>query len=384
MTSEEFLDILGEIDDCYVEEAVPAKKKSRKTWIAVAAAAACVALAIAIPVTVRSLKAPADTPHIEDNPPVPTSGQIEVAAPTVATDGTEAPEPTLEFVPQYGAFGDGAETVALSDAEIKRLKEHEDLASIALYPTLLDLHPADQGGLLVEVTPEERARQIAVGQDFLAYYYDADPIDFDFKAAEELAGHVVWYKNDDIDGGVNLDRIQFQLSAPYEGEMTAAAIAAQPIVRAALEWKGIQTPEIRETVGLNAKGAPSEFIFSFYERSDDPVEQALNASFRAVTVTIYAEERLFSIVIDYGEPIINEGNTPAVTPEQLNAFLANAYPDNPPSEYVAEVFYSYHVELGKIIPCYRIYLPEPELPRVAGRIVYSVIEVTTAEIVEMS
>lgn len=385
MTNEAFfLDILGEIDDCYVEEAAPVKKRARNVWIAVAAAAACVALAIAIPVTVRSLQTPAVEPHIEDNPPAPTSGRIDVAVPTAATDETETPVPSIEFIPQYGAFGDGAKTVALSDAQAARLKEQEDLASLADYPTLVDLYPSDQGGLLVEVTPEMLERERKVGQAFLAYYYGAEPTDFDFEFRESVADHIMFYENEEMEVASNLRKISFLLSERYEGEMTAEAIAKQPIVKAALEWSGIQTPEIHEEVEINIAGDPWHYLFSFAEHSDDPVEQLLNFTLRSVTVSVYPPEGLFSFSIRYGEPVLEDAKTPAVTPEQLEAFLSNAYSDNPPTDYVTEVFYSYHVELGKIIPCYRIYLPEPELPRVAGRIVYSVIEVTTAEIVELS
>ena len=385
MTNEAFfLDILGEIDDCYVEEAAPVKKRARNVWIAVTAAAACVALAIAIPVTVRSLQTPAVEPHVEDNPPAHTTGQIDVAASTDATEGTETSSPAIEFVPQYGAFGDGARTVALSDAQAARLKENEDLASIALYPTLLDLYPADQGGLLVEVTPEMREREREVGQDFLAYYYGAEPTDFDFEFRESVADHIMFYENEEMEVVSNLQKIGFLLSARYEGEMTTEAIASLPIVKAALEWSGIQAPEIHEEVEINIAGEPWHYTFAFAEHSDDPVEQLLNYTFRSVTVSVFPAEGLFSFSIRYGDEIPQEAETPAVTPEQLAAFLANAYPDNPPTDYVTEIFYSYHVELGKIIPCYRIYLTEPELPRVAGRIVYSVIEVTTAEIVELS
>lgn len=51
MTSEKLLEVMEKIDDRYVEEAVPAKKKTGKKWIAVLAVAACLVLAIALPMT---------------------------------------------------------------------------------------------------------------------------------------------------------------------------------------------------------------------------------------------------------------------------------------------------------------------------------------------
>lgn len=53
MTSEKLLDLLGEMDDRFVDEAVPEKKKSGKKRIGFLTAAACIALtvAIAIPAT---------------------------------------------------------------------------------------------------------------------------------------------------------------------------------------------------------------------------------------------------------------------------------------------------------------------------------------------
>lgn len=64
MTNEELLDALGEINDRYVEETAPAKKKQTKKWIAFLAAAACVVLAIAIPVSsALSERTPAVSPY---------------------------------------------------------------------------------------------------------------------------------------------------------------------------------------------------------------------------------------------------------------------------------------------------------------------------------
>lgn len=52
MTSEKLLEALGSMDDRFIEEAVPVKKKARKKWLAVLVAAACIVLAVAIPLTV--------------------------------------------------------------------------------------------------------------------------------------------------------------------------------------------------------------------------------------------------------------------------------------------------------------------------------------------
>lgn len=384
MTSEKLLELIGKMDDYYVEEAALERKPSRKRWIAFAAAAAIVVLAIAIPFAVQSLQArsPAADPHVEQNPPVPPGGEIDVAASTAATEETEESTAQLAFVPQYGAFGQWKKTVALSDEQVARLKEQEDLASLARYPTLVDQYPSNQGGFLIDITPAMRERETAQGQDFLAHCYGAEPSDYPFELRESVADHVMFYENEELSAVANLGTIHFQLTAPYEGELTAETIAEQPIVKAALEWRGIETAEIREEVMPKVNGEPSEFIFTYAAHCDDPVEQLLNFTFREVTARVYMPERLFSVSIGYDEPKLEEAETPAVTPEQLEAFLAKTFPDAPPTEYVTEIFYSSNVESGKYIPCYRVYLLEPELPRVAGRTVYSVLEVTTAEIVD--
>ena len=51
MTSELLLELIGKMDDSYVEEAAARKKPSSKKWIAILAAAACLVLAILLPVT---------------------------------------------------------------------------------------------------------------------------------------------------------------------------------------------------------------------------------------------------------------------------------------------------------------------------------------------
>lgn len=55
MTSEKLLEALGSMDDRFIEESAPVKKKTSKKRIAVLVAAACLILAVAIPLTVITL-----------------------------------------------------------------------------------------------------------------------------------------------------------------------------------------------------------------------------------------------------------------------------------------------------------------------------------------
>lgn len=52
MTSEKLLELLGNMDSRFVEEAVPVKKKAGRKWLAALVAAACIVLAVALPLTV--------------------------------------------------------------------------------------------------------------------------------------------------------------------------------------------------------------------------------------------------------------------------------------------------------------------------------------------
>lgn len=385
MTSEKLLELLGGMDDCYIEEATPVPKKSKKNWIAVAAVAAIIALAVAIPFAARLLPSgPANAPGAESLPPADTSVRIGVGKPTEATetvDSTEATEPVRAYSPLRGAFGDELRQVALTDAQLARLREAENLASLADYPTLTDPYPADQGGLMVAITQEMRERELAAGRDFLSYYFGTPASDLTFATEESVSDHILFFENEELSGGVNLTHIHVTMAAPYEGEMTAEAIAKQPIVKAALAWKGLSLPETREEVGLNAEGEAYRYRFTFAAHGGDPVEQLLSFSFRAVTVTVYPAQGLFSVEIDYDDPFPPEAaETAPVTREQIDAYLAKAWPDAPQTEYVTEFFYSSRVKFGKLVPCCRIYLPEPDCPRVAGRVVCSVVEASATEI----
>lgn len=290
---------------------------------------------------------------------------------------TEAPE--LKLIPKYNAFGSDGKLITLDNTQLDILTEQETTEALAAYPTLNDAYPADFSGLLFEVTPEMIAHQIALGQDFLAYYYNTSPTDYNFELREDVADYVVWLESDELDAAVNPWRVDVTLNAPYTGELTSEAIASQPLVRAAMEWKDISEPEVREKVELGLDGQPYCRYYTFAAHSDDPVEQLMNLSFQAVEVAVYYSG-LMNVRINEMEPTIAEGETAAISGAQLSAFLAETYPDNPPTEYVTEVFYSSKVQSGKYIPCYRIYLLEPDLTAADGSAVYSVIEATTAEI----
>ena len=288
--------------------------------------------------------------------------------------------PSLSFVPRYGAFGSGSKLVALDDAQLELLTEAESVQSLADYPTFTDPYPTAQSGVLFETTSEMIDRQIAQGQEFLAHYYGGSPSDYIFTAQDGATEYFVNYKDDEMEVVVAPWRIHITLSTPYQGEFSAAALSENPIVTAALEWREIETYEVRENVEIGADG--SEFCreISFAEHSEDPVEQLLNNTFRFVKVMKFYDN-LFSVIIETEEPIEQTAETPAVSAEQLDAFLAEAFPNDPPVGYVTEVFYSRKVESGKYTPCYRVYLPETDYPTANGQSVFSVIEVTTAEIV---
>ena len=305
--------------------------------------------------------------------PEPTNESVTFTSPM------QTETPRLNFVPGYGAFG-GGKLVVLDDVQAELLTESETVEPLTIYPTYINPYPMNNSGIQFEVTPEMTEDQITTGQDFLSHYYGGDPSEYSFELKEDVADYVVWFKNQEMEAAVNPWRIHITLIAPYEGVFSVDALQEIALVQAALDWQHIDELEIREETVLNADGGEYSHEIVFAPLSDDPVDQLLNITYNSVKVKKFSDG-LWAVSIELRKPLEIAAETPAVSAEQLHAFLTEAFPNDPPVGYVTEVFYSSKVESGKYTPCYRVYLPETDYPTANGQSVFSVIEVTTAEIV---
>ena len=333
-------------------------------------------------VTVVALLCACAVGETEDynNSGVYQSDQSTMQAPATE-DPTDAPTevkdiPELSFIPRYGIFGERSEIMLLDNNELATLQKEEAAEELGSYPVFENLYSYDPYGLNFEITTELISQEIAYGRSFLTGYYGAEA-DYNFTYDESVAPHIVSYQDDELSVVVNPWQISVRLKNGYSGPCDVETLMQLPLVQSAMEWKEIQNAEVSD-IETEFGGISHTFIIS--EHRDDPVEQLIEKSFKAISVDHYDDKGILNIFIQLPHATETEERVTAASATAFDAFLAQAFPNDMPSEYVTEIFYSSKVTNGKYVPCYRIYIPEPDYPNTEGQTACSVIEVTTAEV----
>lgn len=319
-------------------------------------------------------------PSAEAQTAAPTSeAQTEetVATEIVTEPPTETPQ--LRLKPQYKLSGEPSRMVLLDDKQFEALKAQEKLQMLSDYPIFDEEYYYTPFELFVEVTPELTAEQIAYGQAFLEILYGTDGETFSFDHYSDAAEHVVWFENEEVSMAVNPWQIRINQKAASEERFTPQGLMQNEIVKAAIKYQKIRYPEMQQPVNVTYKGEVTSDTVIYAEHSDDPVEALLNREFHSVSVEKNEEDGSIAVTIRLAYNTELEERVPSATEEQLKAFLAEVFPNDPPEVFAAEAYYSGKLEFGKEIPCYLIYILEPELAPIDGKSVYSIIQATTAE-----
>lgn len=299
-----------------------------------------------------------------------------------ATSGNFQPQETnpahaLQEIPKYG--GSGSYSLTVLDADTAEILEQEDFTQAA-YPVYIDLYPTDQGGPTYEITDSIIAQEKAILQEFLSLFFGEG----EYEVSHDTdVSHMSYYEDSSIFASASCKGVSISSAEyPFPEDLTAETLHDNPLISTALAFSGIKNPTIQKSIKYNREGLISRYQYTIFESNENPFVTAYNRSFSYIEVVFAVSTGNVYVQTSVISPAKTDETISLATNEQIKAFLTAQFPDAVPEDYIVEIYYDSHVQLGYYIPCYRVYLEEPELSTQLEIPVYTVLSLTNTELLE--
>lgn len=305
----------------------------------------------------------------------PTTDQ-KTALTTIRMTDPTVPPATYEY---HYYFGMDTRLCLLDEtqkAELAACSTEE--ARAGTYPTFADPYPSDHGGPEYEIDEALREQERQAAARFLRECIGTTEEALQFETVGAQWQDQVVYACDALMLSAGPDYMTLSRFGGLSEELTPETVLAEPMVRAALQWLEIDTPRACCAEVPDNDGTLLSRTVTISQQDDDPLQQLLNDTFRSVTVRREEPDGGVTVSFPYGTPERDGEVAVALTDAQLEAFLARFFPGDAPEEYYARIVYSPRVEVGRYVPCCRIYIPEPDCPPVDGKTVCTVSELDLA------
>ena len=268
-------------------------------------------------------------------------------------------------------FGMDTKLCLLDDAQKEALTALAETTRTGAYPTFTNPYPSDHGGPEYTIDEALRDREREAGERFLRECIGSTEGTLQFEVAGDLENYIT-YTGSALTLTVGPDSMTISDFGGFAEDLTPEAVLNEPLVKAAMQWLAIDTPYIwQSAVPENDCTLASQSIM-ISQQDDDTLQQLLNDTFRSVTVK-RTEDGSVTVSFSYGELPESDGEAAVdVTDEQLKALLDSFFGDDAPEGYYVRIVYSPRVDVGRFVPCCRIYIPEPNCPQVDGKTVCTV------------
>jgi hypothetical protein len=141
-------------------------------------------------------------------------------------------------------------------------------------------------------------------------------------------------------------------------DLVDGKLEGNELVGAALQYLGIEKPQVASTIEYDADGNVYEYQCTITESTDDVFQNILNTSFNYVRVTHNPKsENAVLVICGIGTPE-KHGDYQIVSYSRALRYLQDKYPNLDTGKARAEIYYSGAIQPGYYIPCYRFYLGE--------------------------
>lgn len=326
MNHRRLLNLMGEIDEKYVEEAEEAgRKRSRRVWVGLGVSAACVALAVT-----AALAHPGPSGDKDDI-------QIRIVSQGTHGDGDRYDGTVAGFV---DASTDLPET----------------------FPVYINNYPTGQGGPLYEVTDTLKTTLSNNLSRYLGLLYDDVSLqNVEFSSDPDLAHRVYYERNATYVGSFPEGFSASSSSDGISGNASDAVLLNHPLVKAAISYLGLTDPVVTRTVEYKLDGTVSEWTYEITERTDDVFRHILNREFSCITVRWYPgiEDQVSVHITDIAsEGLVEYADYPTLSYASVLTALASCYPDMDMTDVEAEIYYNAAIQPGYFIPCCRFYFKD--------------------------
>ena len=302
-------------------------------------------------------------PQTDEKPELTTILMTDLTAPT-ATEGAK-----YDF--RY-YFGMDTKLCLLDDAQMETLTTLAETTRTGTYPTFPNPYPSDHGGPEYPIDAALNDREREAGERFLRECIGSTEEALQFEVDGDL-GNYVTYTGSAMKLTVWPDSMKISDFSGFAEDFTPEAVLNEPMVKAAMQWLAIDTPHVWQSAVPESDCTLASQSIMISQQDDDVLQQLLNDTFRSVTVKRTEEDGGVTVSFSYGELPEGDGEAAVdVTDEQLKALFDSFFGDEGPEEYYIQIVYSPRVDVGRFVPCCRIYTPEPDCPPVDGKTVCTV------------
>jgi hypothetical protein len=164
-------------------------------------------------------------------------------------------------------------------------------------------------------------------------------------------------------------------------DITSISLNDNALLKAAVEYLDIQTPQIISTTVYGTDGSPYEYQYKITESTDDLFTRILNNSFSYITVTYSPDSEEALLQIRKADMPEKYGDYKIISYEAALEYLEETHPNIDTSNTKTEIYYSSTIQPGYYIPCYRFYLAETDTGTTlkSGKMQYTVVDLTMVD-----
>lgn len=222
-------------------------------------------------------------------------------------------------------------------------------------PVYVDEYAVGQTGPMYQITDKLLEELHDNLHDFLEELYGDKT--FDITGSRENSVPEARYEQDGRRFVATPDSISvFTTGINLYRDITSENICDNEIVRAAMEYLDIDTPQIKMTVTNNLSGEVDTTVYTISESTDSFSEHIRNTSFEYITVQhIAGVSEATLTVFDVDDLRVHEQVETMTVSRALEA-VSQGFPKMNKSRVKAELFYTKDAKSGYYTPCYRLYI----------------------------
>lgn len=281
--------------------------------------------------------------------------------PTPSSEPTTAPKveiPKAQVVEPAGGLGLGY--VYEYSAQESLVDENTVLPENI--PVFYNFHPYGQGGPMFEITQADRQKMKEQLSEFLVMLRGQAPNLEEIEPDPEFTQDNVVYEEENFSIRSFLDG--FSVMLPREQipeDVTTETIQATPLLQTAVDYLGIENPDISKVDHYHPDGAVDSYEIIIANHEEDLMQTVLNRTGCYIKITHSTGSENTLVFIHHKDLSEEYQSFPTVSLEDAVAAARIEHSELPADATVtADVFYSTSINPEYFIPCYRLYFKSTE------------------------
>lgn len=217
--------------------------------------------------------------------------------------------------------------------------------------------PIGWGGPMYEITQADRDLMMQNLSRFLTILRSEAPNPDELRNNTSFSNTYAIYQDAGYQIHSSLDGIFIQVNrTQLPEELTAETIEANSLLQAAMEYLGIEDPEITRMDQYDKVGQFDSYEITIANHGEDLMRRVMNQTLSAICMNDYGSTDQIWVYVIHRDPPEEYRSFPIIPLADAVADARAAHRELPADGAVkADIFYSTAIEPDYFIPCYRLY-----------------------------